>query len=251
LRSVLIDGGIVGSTRAVHEVTAQTDANGNFAVDVYSADGGRQYTLDIAPPADSIFQTTSTTITVSGAPTGFGSTVTLERRPVVSGRVLDPKGVPLKGALVQPTTNDAPSTVGVEQATVNVQAKLSNGSTDMDGRFTFPTDAGTYTLGVIPPTASALPRLWLSTQTFSGDTDLGDITLPQAIEIDGIVVDNNTMPLVGADGAPIQSSVRLYLEPPGNYTCDTTSTDCLVAPKLQADSTTNKDGRAALLVASD
>jgi hypothetical protein len=246
---VLLDTGVLGTTRAVHEVEAQTDVDGRFSVDVYSNDqGARNYTIAISPPADSDFQSISTNITV-GAPSGVSTTLRLLTRPLVTGRVLDPAGLPLKGAVLQPTPDG--TAAAAPSSSLATAAKTSSATTDTDGRFAFRLDVGSYEIGVLPPAPSQLPRRWLPARTIDSDVDLGDLITPMAIEIDGVVVDPTTTPLRNPDGSAVQSSVRLYLVPAGNSACTRDTTSCLSPPRLQAEGTTNKDGRAALLLAAD
>jgi hypothetical protein len=247
LRAIVLDNGVLGDTRVVHEVDVQTDSDGQFAADLYSnAAGARQYMLAVSPPTDSDFQTSTSAITV-GPSSGVGSTVRLPARPQVSGRVLDPAGMPLKGAVLQPDAD----TSGTLYSSATTTTSASTAITDADGRFTFRLDAGTYQLGVVPPASSGLPRRWLSSRAIDADVDLGNLVTPTALEFDGVVVDENTMPLRKSDGTPIQSSVHLYLIPPGNAACDPDVPGCLVPPQLQAEGTTDNNGRATLLLAAD
>jgi hypothetical protein len=249
LRATVADTGLLGTTRATHEVETQTDLYGNFTADLYPEDGGtRIYTIAISPTDDSDFQTTTSTISV-GAPSGVSTTIKLMTRPILRGRVLDPGGVPLKGAVVQPTLDAA--ALAVQASSAVAASKSSTATTDADGRFSLRLDMGSYELGISPPASSHLPRRWLPSRTVDNDIDLGDLVTPMAIEFDGVVVDQSSNPLRSSDGAAQSSSVRLYLVPAGNANCAKDSTDCLAPPRLQAEGTTNKDGRAALLLAVD
>ncbi len=146
-RTNLLDPATATALHATHEIEAQTDSEGKVEVDLYPNDvGTRRYAVTIAPPEDSEFQSIETEVAVSLG--GVGKPLRLGLRPLVTGRVLDPAGLPLKGAVVQPSFTTLAAT---SQATsLATTAKTPTANTDADGRFALRVDAGTYALGMIP-----------------------------------------------------------------------------------------------------
>jgi protocatechuate 3,4-dioxygenase beta subunit len=229
------------STVVQHEVDAQTDAYGQIGVNLYTNDdGARTYTVIVSPSADSQFQSTTTTLTV-GPASGVTGNITLGLRPLLTGRVLDPSGTPIDGAVVQPQLSSV-AQLASTSASLATAAKIPTTTTDNDGRFALYLDTGSYFLGVIPPATTGLARLWQAPQMVNADTDLGDVTAPTAVMIDGGVFDSA--------GAPIEATLRLYSVPSSNLSCPIDVTTCLSPPLVIAEGSTGADGRTPLLLPS-
>ncbi len=237
----LLSGSVLsGGIQVTHEVEAQTDPNGKFDADVYPDIGGaRKYTIAVAPPADSEFQTTTTDVAIT-ASTGFGEDVRLATRPTVSGTVLDPSGNPLKGVVVQPAFNTVDATSSTSIAT---SAHTSSATSDVDGRFSLRLDVGTYDLALVPPASSQLPRQWVVGQVVNGDVDLHRVVAAKPVLFDGVVLT--------ISGEPVKATLHLYIVPAGNAGCVERGATCLAPPRLQAEGNTDKNGRAPLLLPSD
>ncbi len=194
-----------GTTIVQHEVDTQTDANGQVSVNLYSNDAGaRMYTVNVSPTADSQFQSFATTVTV-GTASGVSSNIQLVPRPQVTGRVIDPSGAPVMGAVLQPQLASLAAGYGSSLATT---ANIPTSTSDSNGRFALYLDAGSYQLGVIPPATAGLARLWLPSQTIGQDANLGDLTAPTAVMFDGGITDST--------GAPVEATLRLYSVPASN-----------------------------------
>jgi hypothetical protein len=227
---------------ATHSVLVQTDADGHASVALIAGDGGatRKYNVTISPPAESEFQGASMTIQ-AGANPGVGPDITLALRPQLIGRIIDMLGRPLSDVTVQP----GPSTVDkIASATTLADLfKLTQATTDRDGRFTLRVDAGNYDLGIIPLTASRLPRRWLDNQPVLADTHLGDVLAPPGTTAKVVVVDPQGNPLKAA-------SVEIYELSKENTTrmCESYDLACLAPPRLTAEGKTGSDGTVPILL---
>ncbi len=242
LRTNLIDPTRLGTFTARHEIQTTTNTEGKIEVDLYSdQDGARTYELAISPTADSEFQTTVTTLIV-GTASGVGAPIRLAARRLVSGRVIDASGLPLKGAVIQPALAQ---TTGIAASVTSLAttASLGSGISDEDGRFALRLDEGNYEFGVIPPVSAHLPRRWLPGVAVSGDVDLGDVVTPTPVTFDAIVVHG--------DASQLMSTVRLYSIPAGNSACENGNAGCLLPPRLLAEGITKMDGHASLILAAE
>lgn len=234
-----VDG--LGSQRVTHEVDGQTAADGTLVAELYSnAQQARMYTVRVVPPADSEFQSTTQTVVVSAA-SGYAQAILLGLRPLVTGRIVGPDKVALKGALLSPSASFVITEGGVSSPT-NMSAPGS-ATTDSTGRFALHIDGAEYDLGLSPPASATLPRTWLSRQSILGDVDLGDLALPSPVTFDAVVR--------GVDQRPVMATVRLYLVPAADPTCDAATSRCTPTPLLQAEGATGKDGKASLLLPAD
>ncbi len=137
-----------------YRVDARTDAQGHFSVLLYPGD----YVIDVQPPAN----TTTYRLARVRRAVAEGDSLTFvpQQRPLVSGVVFDPAGVPLGGARIQsrlskqafadPTLalpTDEPPPRGLETATAE------------DGSFALQLDPGAQVLTVIPPPDTGLPTV--------------------------------------------------------------------------------------------
>ncbi|MEO6954567.1 MAG: hypothetical protein ABI321_22405 [Polyangia bacterium] len=225
------------SQGVMHEVDGQTAADGTLGADLYSnAQQSRVYTVTVVPPADSDFQSTTQTVVVSTA-SGYTQAIMLGLRPLVTGRIVGPDRVPLKGALLSPSASFV-----ISGSTTNV-ATPGSATTDGTGRFALHVDAAEYDLGLSPPASASLPRTWVSRQSITGDVDLGDLALPYPVTFDAVVR--------GGDHLPVMATVRVYLVPAADPTCDAATSSCTPTPLLQAEGATGKDGKASLLLPAD
>ena len=239
LTATLVGSVLSGGVQVSHEIELQTNSDGKFEADLYSDETGtRKYKIAISPPSDSEFQTTSTEVVVASAP-GLGASVRLPIRPLVTGRVLDPMGVPLKGVVVQPALSTLAASAATSLAT---SSRAASASTDVDGRFALRIDAGAYDLALVPPATSQLPRTWLTGQTIVANVDLGDLNAPSSVIFDAVVL--------GPDSKPTQAAVHVFVVPAHNTACASTDRACLAPPRLQADGSTDQNGRAPLLLPS-
>lgn len=227
----------VGTQSVFHEVDGQTAVDGTLVADLYSNSAQtRTYLVTVVPPADSDFQSTTQSVTVSKA-SGYTQPITLGLRPIATGRVVGPDHMPLKGALLSPSASF------VTTSTATSTAKPGSATTDGDGRFALHVDAAEYDLGLSPPARATLPRTWVPRQLVTTDLDLGDLSLPDPVTFDALVR--------SSDQAPVAATVRLYLVPAADPTCDAATSSCTPTPLLQAEGATGKDGKASLLLPAD
>jgi hypothetical protein len=233
-------------TKAYYAASATTDATGLASVDLIPlADVNRSYQLMVAPDPTSHFASTSATVNV--APQGgWGQMIVLQRRAVITGRVLDPTGQPLANVLVVPTTGTLGGAVApAPPNSAATQPRLGSIATGTDGRFALPVDASgtSYDVQLIAPPEKPLPRVWLSTQVTS-DVDLGDIHVPRGVVVQGVVRDSSGKALQGA-------GVRLYTIPPADAACGGNGNQtCLEPARLRAEGATLQDGTVSLILPS-
>jgi hypothetical protein len=123
------------------------------------------------------------TINVQGA-TNMG-TLVLQPGVTVSGVVHGPTGLPLAGANVDAIdTND-------------VTLFTPNDGSDVNGNFAVTVPLGVTKVRVNPPTGQLLVR-YETTLNITAPVNLGVITLPQAFNVSGVVVDSNSgLPISG------------------------------------------------------
>jgi hypothetical protein len=115
---------------------------------------------------------------------------------------------------------------------------------DADGRFSLRLDAGFWDVGLIPPTDSLLPRLWLTQLDLTRDLDVGTVLVPRGVMVHGVVHDPSGAPLAHAN-------VRLYTVTSGNTTCAPTDQQCLAPPRLRAEGSSGSDGIVSLILPSE
>lgn len=229
---------------ATYRAVAMTDADGNATLDLIPADAsGRTYAVTITPDASSSFAATSTSLVV-GPQGGYGPSIILPLRPVVSGRVFDPKGLPVRGLTVVPSQATLAAALG--PSPLSVVAAPPQAVADADGRFAVRLDKGVWDIGLVPPPTTELPRLWLTDLSIEGDVDVtgaGGVMLPLGVMVKGLVQD--------ASGAPVaHANVRLYTVAPGNANCKAGDAGCLAPPRLRAEGSTGPDGAVGLILPS-
>jgi hypothetical protein len=229
---------------AVFEASGQTDGDGSVTLALIpAAQGTRDYLVTIAPPATSDFAAVlpghEQKISV-GATSGYGGDITLALRPMLSGRVIDSLGAPVRSLTVQP----APATVtlsdpGSAGGYANV-TQVGSTTTAPDGRFAVRLDPGGYDVALLPIASMRLPRRWLQGVTLQADQDLGDLRMPTAAMVNVVVEDDAGLGLNTAQ-------VQLYLLPAGPPPgCIQGS--CLLLPRIIAEGTSDVSGRVPLLL---
>jgi hypothetical protein len=114
---------------------------------------------------------------------------------------------------------------------------------DSDGRFSLRLDAGVWDVGLVPPADAILPRLWLSDLDLTQDLDVGTVTVPRGVMVHGVVNDPSGAPLAHAN-------VRIYTVAGGNASCAPTDAQCLVPPRLRAESSSGSDGVVSVILPS-
>jgi hypothetical protein len=136
-----------------------------------------------------------------------------------------------------------PATVekSVGQGSLAAAQKLSEVTTDADGRFVLGVDTGTYELGLIPPPMSALARQWIDPVAVTTNTDLGDLAMPVGVMVRAVVVDPSGHPVAGA-------SLKLYTVPASNSACTGADAACLSPARLRAEGTSGSDGTVPMLL---
>ncbi len=224
---------------ATYSAITLTDGEGKATVTLIPAtDATRTYLLAIAPPPDSQFQTTSTTVAV-GPQGGYTSSLTLASRIKVTGRVLDPSGLPLGGVAVTPGVGSVAKLVdAASQASVN---QLGPAVTDSAGRYGLLLDPGSYDIGFAPDPTTGAAHTWLTGEEVQSDLDLGDELLPTGTKAQALVFDASNTPLAGAD-------VRVYRVPAANFACPAGALSCLGAPRQVAQTTTDANGFGPVLL---
>jgi len=119
---------------------------------------------------------------------------------VLSGRVLDPNGKPLRGV-----------DIDIEDAATRDKLFTPNDNTDLLGRFSFPTEAGAVFVSIDVPATSKLASIEVGPIALAGDTDLGDLVASPGSLLTGRALSPTGGPLGGVDldanhstgGAPI------------------------------------------------
>ena len=229
-------------TVATYQTSAMTDAlSGAVAVSLIPTESGnRSYVVTVAPDATQAFATKTTTINVAPA-AGYGPDITLSLRSQLSGRVVDPDGQPLHNLQIVPAAATVAAALG--PATYAATTTPAQASADSDGRFSVRVDEGVWDVGLVPPADAMLPRLWLSSLDLSQDLDVGTVTVPRGVMVHGVVHDPAGAPLAHA-------SVRIYTVTGANADCAPTDPQCLVPPRLRAESSSGADGVVALVLPS-
>jgi hypothetical protein len=237
--------GVKASYRAT--ATTATDT-GNAEVDLIPSDtGNRVYMVSITPDATSDFATMLTAIEVAPTTSPYGPSISLSLRPQLSGQVVDPSGSPLHG--LQVVLGAATVAASVEQTPYLVAAMPSQTLSDADGRFALRTDKGFWDIGLIPPSDTMLPRLWMTSIAIESDLNLSygnaPIKLPRGVMVHGIVKDPDGNPLARAN-------VRLYTVLPDNANCPSGADrdSCLAPPRVRAEGSTGSDGTVGVILPS-
>lgn len=173
-----------------YETSAQTGPDGLFDVTVYPA----EYVIDV-DPRESDFRLLRVRQTL--APDGPPLELTVRPRTPVTGRVLDPAGAPVAGAVVESRLMRAryadPQLEGRDE---EPPARTAQATTDADGYFTLRLDPGDHLISVEAPLRQGLP-CYAVRRTVPADqpVDLGRLEIPPA----GAVA----VTLVTEDGAPV------------------------------------------------
>ncbi|HXJ20362.1 MAG TPA: hypothetical protein VMT03_09020 [Polyangia bacterium] len=123
-------------------------------------------------------------------------------------------------------------------------AVTANTTTDANGSFGLPLDAGTYQLDYDPPAGSSAPRLTETVQVTQATTYAQhDVVLPVGARVTGTVVGRS-------DGQPIGSATVRFFKPQ----CDGSQSDCFgparTPPQLAGKALTGSDGSFHLVVAA-
>ena len=113
-----------------------------------------------------------------------------------------------------------------------------------DGRFSVRVDQGLWDVGLVPPADAMLPRLWLgAARPEPGPRPPQRSTVPRGVMVHGVVDDPAGAPLAHAD-------VRIYTVASGNGACAPTDEECLVPPRLRAESSSGADGVVSVILPS-
>jgi hypothetical protein len=225
---------------AIYLAAVVSQVDGAAELDLLPGEAdNRIYQVQITPPPASEFEALSTTSSV-GSASGYAAPFVLSPRPQISGRTLAYSGQPVADVTVEPTISTLEAASGI--ATFTSLLKTSATKTDNDGRFALRVDQGTYEMSFLPPSITHLSRRWLSAFTVDYDTELGDLQLSSGVAAHAHLIGPTGLPLRGA-------SVRLYALPPANLLCPNRDHACLSPAQLQAESTSDENGEAALLLA--
>jgi len=229
-----------GSGEAIYSQEGKTDDQGQVEVSLVPGTlaEARLYDLAIVPPPDSPFDGKCLNAFPVTAPSSNGevpvaSTVHLDRKWQLSGRVLDADGKTVSNATVTATrvASDA-----AHSCLVGLVADTTSDNTDATGAYALLLPGGTYRLEVDAPSGSPRPRL---TATAAGDpvamsADLGrDFQLPRGVVARGTAT--------GPDGEPVANADLRFYRVPCPSACSGTS-----APELLGVS--RSDGAGAFRV---
>jgi hypothetical protein len=150
-----------------------------------------EYEVYVAPPANSGFATTKTSLTVaSGQPKQGGKSVTLELVSEVGGNVLVPGGDgPATGATVHAVASPASRTaLEIAVGALGFAPKASSGTVGESGQFSLEADPGVFDVSIRPPEGTGFA--WLvrpNVEVQSGVHDLGSMQLPLPVAYGGLV----------------------------------------------------------------
>ena len=228
-------------TIATYETSAMTDpTSGAIAVNLIPVQSGKgSYVVTITPDATQPFASKTTTINVATA--GYGPDITLSLRSQLSGRVVDADSHPLHNLMIVPAAATLAAALGPSPYAFT--ATPQQASADSDGRFSLRLDQGVWDVGLVPPADAMLPRLWLTELDLAQDLDVGTVVVPRGVMVHGVVYD--------ATGAPLaHANVRIYTTSSGNAGCAPTDQQCLVPPRLRAESSSGADGTVAVILPS-
>jgi hypothetical protein len=216
-----------GTTRFWREVT--TDASG--VAPAYLVPGAnrmpRMYDVSVVPPPGSLYASTCKRQqqVLNGGET---ATISVPRRPILSGTVSSAAGTKLEGVSV--VASRAPAQV----CSASGPSTFTT-TTNKLGAFMLPVDAGTYQLDYDPPAGSAAPRLTEFEVAVDIDV-LRAVQLARPGLIDGTVTD--------ADGTPLQNATVRIFAP----RC-AVAAGCTMAPLLRAETFSDEHGRFRAIVA--
>jgi hypothetical protein len=179
-----------------------TDALGNFAVTV-PAGNWRVLFIPPPPPATLSLITVFDDVLVSG--TKAMGVVTLDPGTGLQGRLVDSLGIPVGPPGGLPVGTDlspySAKITLINLATGDEPALPGKGSVkETSGVFFYAVPPGDYEMIVVPPVISVSTLAPVVTAvSVVGAVDLGDVILPPAAAVTGIVLDPSGLPLGGMD----------------------------------------------------
>jgi hypothetical protein len=192
--------GGAGRATAYYERSAQTGTNGKAVVPLIPGDAQktRDYAVTVTPPPNSKYAGRCLAgYSVGPATTGgqmVGAAIELDRKVVISGRVLRADGEPAGAVRIRATRVGGAIAPECNGPLPSPPAEITSGT---DGRYTLPLDPGTYRLDAEPPHDAPLPRA--SFQVSVPDTKIQDITLPVPVLVEGRVLSPDSAPIGDAE----------------------------------------------------
>jgi hypothetical protein len=231
---------------ATFTVSGLTGPDGWFDADVIPADSGvRAYKAFIVPPADSIAASTTPESGISvGTAGGNLQTLSLPKRSVLTGVIVDAEGQPVDGETVTATPAISFAWVLDESEQQLLRERtLATAQTHPDGTFTLWVDPAfnglgvTYDLVCEPPELAGVPRWTRAGVDGAISQDIGVLQLPDAAHVRGHVFDPAGDPIADA-------VVKVYEIPPEDGVCALTNApaDCEVPAILRASGRTDALG---------
>ena len=228
---------------ATYSTSAVSDGDGNATVQLLPAvNANRSYQVTVTPDVSSSFQALTTAVDV--APQGgYGQALSLSLRPLLSGLVLDPESQPLDNVMIVPTAatlGQTPTAAGTPRI-VTVPTAAPQGSTSTDGRFALRLDAQIWDVGLIPPVATMLPRLWITGTNVTTNTEI-NVTVPRGVMVHGVVRGSG-------GGAIALADVRLFTVAAANSNCaNNQDFSCLAPARLRAEGPTDASGTVGIIL---
>ena len=191
-----------GPRTVTYRATGTVDARGLARVDLIpgTIDENRPYLVRVLPPLDEPHGSVwDVPVEVGAGSGGVLPDLILPRRALMTGRVVDHEGDPVKDLAVRPGLSPSfilplPPALQVLLAGIRPVEVATN----EDGRFEIYLDAellglpALYDLELVPPTGSLLPRWSVEAITIPTDlpaVDYGDLALPRGALADGPVKD--------------------------------------------------------------
>lgn len=175
-----------GIGNGTYQITIDSDGEGFFSTTLPQG----HYTVLAVPGLQSDLGLKAQELDV-GPDTGSVSVV-LDRRLVISGRVLDPDGTGVSQCVLKALR--VTDWTGVKDGV----SRSFDTMCDEQGRFELKVDTGNYDLSIIPPTASSLPRFSIDRVLVStDDVQLSEdaTTLPKSEVIQGHVFNHAGSPM--------------------------------------------------------
>lgn len=192
---VLLDGTVKGDGSFRTRI-AVTDADGHFTLNTLPSRGEGTFTLYVAPSRSSRAAATRVAATVkveNGVATLTPSTVKLDDRLIVRGRVLRPGStLGAGGVAVRATVQNVTSANTVEPSPLALEPAET--MTDADGNFTLPLDEGVWRFEYYPGEQAPLSSRLLTIKADRDDTGmplpeltLRDVQLSHGRTVTGVV----------------------------------------------------------------
>lgn len=143
-----------GTDCAAHYVyTAITDPSGKVSLPLLpGTEKNRSYQVMVTSPASSAYASRAIADMQVGAMGGEMQRITLEQRYSLSGKVVDHRGRPIVGAMIE-----ALASTGAVSSQGNTEPARATSTADGQGSFVLHVDPGTYRLNVRPPESSGVP----------------------------------------------------------------------------------------------